>query len=120
MMPAANDGGDGDGGANNSQNHPLLTSVTRSVSSTTFAGTLNSTPNGTFRVQFFSNPSCDSTGVGEGQYFLGETTVATNGSGNGSFTVALGALVQAGWAATATATDAAGNTSEFSPCTVVR
>jgi CSLREA domain-containing protein len=116
----ANDFGDADGGANNSQNFPTLASPVRGSSSTTVAGSLDSTPNGTFKVQVFANPSCDSTGMGEGQYLVAETTVSTNAGGSGSFSVVIPALLPAGWAATATATDAAGNTSEFSPCAVVR
>ena len=115
-----NDPGDADGGANNSQNFPVLTSAVRSAASTDISGTLNSTPNSSFTIQLFANPACDSTGVGEGQYFLGETTVLTNGSGAASFAVPIAALLPAGWVATATATSASGNTSEFSACAVVR
>ena len=116
----ANDTGDLDGGANNSQNHPAVASATRNGTTTTIVGSLDSAPNGSFKVQLFANPACDSTGVGEGQHFLTETTVSTNASGSASFSVAVGALVPAGWAVTATATDAGGNTSEFSPCTTVK
>jgi CSLREA domain-containing protein len=116
----ANDTGDLDDGANNSQNFPTLTSATRAGSTTTVAGSLSSAPNGTFRVQFFANPACDSTGMGEGQYFLAETSVVTSASGTGSFNVVIPTLLPAGWAVAATATDAAGNTSEFSTCSVVK
>lgn len=116
----ANDAGDLDGGANNTQNFPTLTSATRGGANTTIVGTLNSTASGTFRVQFFSNPECDSTGVGEGLNFLGETTVVTNAAGAGSISMVIGVAVPVGSAVTATATDAGGNTSEFSACVVVR
>jgi CSLREA domain-containing protein len=115
-----NDTGDLDGGANNSQNHPTVASATRGASATTIAGSLSSAANGTFRVQLFANPACDSTGVGEGLYLVGEANVVTGAGGTGSFNVVVPAVLPAGWAVTATATDAGGNTSEFSPCTSIR
>ena len=115
-----NDAGDGDGGGNNAQNYPALTSATRSAANTTIMGRLNSSPNGTFRVQFFANPACDSTGVGEGQHFVGETSVTTDASGFAAIATVVGGVLPAGWVVTSTATDAAGNTSEFSGCTTVR
>lgn len=115
-----NDAGDVDGGANNTQNYPALTSATRSAANTTILGRLNSSPNGTFRVQFFANPACDSTGVGEGQYFIGETSVTTDANGFTPISTIVGGALPAGWVVTSTATDAGGNTSEFSGCTVVR
>ena len=66
-------------------------------------------------LQFFSNPSGNASGYGEGQVFLGQTNLtlgATMCSSN--FTVALPVSVPAGWVVTATATDPANNTSEFS------
>ncbi|MGH7452484.1 MAG: LamG-like jellyroll fold domain-containing protein, partial [bacterium] len=54
-----NDAGDGDTGANNLQNFPVLTSATRDDDDTIIKGTLNSAPNTTFRLEFFSNPACD-------------------------------------------------------------
>lgn len=116
----SNDPGDLDAGANNSQNHPTVTSATRGGSTTTIAGSLSSTPNASFRVQLFANPACDSTGVGEGLYLVADAMVATNAGGTAAFNLPVAALLPAGWAVTATATDAGGNTSEFSPCTTVR
>ena len=103
-----NDAGDADTGPNNLLNFPVLTAVTGGVQ-----GTLNSTPNGTFRIEFFRNPTCDASGNGEGATFLGTTTVTTDVTGNGTiplFTAAGGQLV------VATATDSSNNTSEFSSC----
>ena len=111
-----NDAGDPDTGPNNLQNFPVLTSALFGGGSTTIGGTLNSMANTAFRVEFFSNASCDPSGHGEGQTFLGFTTVTTDGSGNGSFN-SLTFPVPPGQAViTATATDPAGNTSEFSAC----
>ncbi len=52
------------------------------------------------------------TGFGEGETFLGQKTVRTNRRGKASFTFPT--TLAAGQVVTATATDASGNTSEFS------
>jgi hypothetical protein len=115
-----NDAGDGDTGANNLQNRPLLAAASRTGAGTAVTGVLNSAPSGTYRVQFFASPACDDIGNGEGQLFIGETTLMTDGLGNTTIAVALGATPALGWSVTATATDAGGNTSEFSNCVVIR
>ena len=115
-----NDLADADAGANNTQNHPTMLGADRMSSSTVLTGSLATRPNGTYRLQFFINPTCDSPGVGEGQYFLGETMVVTNNAGAGAFSFVFNALLPVGWAVSGTATDAAGNTSEFAPCRNVR
>gem|GEM_PF-441485 len=112
----ANDAGDPDTGSNNLQNFPVLTSANTSAGSTTIQGTLNSTASTQFSVEFFSNPTCDASGNGEGKTFLGSTTVTTDGSGNATINTTLGVALTAGQVVTATATDPAGNTSEFSAC----
>jgi CSLREA domain-containing protein len=115
-----NDLADADGGANNSQNHPTMLGADRFGSVTVLTGSLASTPNTTFRLQFFVNPTCDSPGVGEGQVFLGETTIATNAAGGGAWSFVYNGLLPVGYAVSGTATSAAGNTSEFAPCRGVR
>lgn len=111
-----NDAGDADAGANNLQNYPLLTSVTSGAGGTTVAGTLNSAPNATYRIEFFANGVCDPSGHGEGALFLGATTATTGADGDAAFSASLPNALPAGHVVTATATDAAGNTSEFSAC----
>nr|MBA3240670.1 right-handed parallel beta-helix repeat-containing protein [Acidobacteriota bacterium] len=116
-----NDGGDPDTGANTLQNFPTLSEiVSTGTGSTTVAGALNSTANTTFSIEFFSNPTCDASGFGEGQVFLGSTSVTTNGSGNATFNTTLASVTVGGHQVTATATDPNGNTSEFSSCSLVR
>ena len=112
-----NDAGDADTGANNLQNFPVLASAVSNGSSITIQGTLNSTASTTFRVEFFSNAACDSSGNGEGQVFLGATNVTTDAGGNASINVTLPIAVANGQSVTATATNTTTNdTSEFSAC----
>ena len=101
---------DSDTGANNLQNFPVLTSAKTVSGKTTINGKLNSNPNKAFTVQFFSNPS----GTDEGRTPIGQKSVTTGASGNASFTFSPASKVAAGQTVTATATDASGNTSEFS------
>ncbi len=79
-------------------------------------GVLYSVASTQFRIEFFANPAT----TAEGQNFIGATDVTTNGGGSLSFgPLHLAAAVSAGSAITATATDSAGNTSQFSlPVTV--
>ncbi|MBI3949247.1 MAG: HYR domain-containing protein [Acidobacteria bacterium] len=112
----ANDACDPDGGANKLQNFPVITSTTPSGGNVTIMGTLNSTANTTFNLDFFANPACDVSGHGEGQTFLGSTTATTDGNCNANFSVTLPLPAGAGQIITATATDPEGNTSEFSQC----
>jgi parallel beta-helix repeat protein len=99
--------------ANAAQNFPFLTNAC-SGTMTQIRGTLNSGTGKTYLLQFFSNPSGNAQGYGEGQIFLGQTNLTLGATCSSNFTVSLPACVPAGWVVTATATDPAGNTSEFS------
>src|SRR4029450_9451485 len=113
-VQSKNDPGDGDPGPNGVQNWPVLTDVVGGRS-TFVTGTLNSTPNTSFRIEFFANDVADPSGYGEGQIFLGAiTTDPTDANGDVSFTTKLPVGVGIGQVISATATDGAGNTSEFS------
>ncbi|MEK6300276.1 MAG: hypothetical protein AABO41_06110 [Acidobacteriota bacterium] len=118
-----NDERDADTGPNNQQNFPVLTSAISNTgnNTTTVIGSLDSTPSFTFTLQFFSNPSCDSSGNGEGKTYLGSTTVTTPIDGNPvSFIVAFPLTVPVGQVVTATATyNTTRDTSEFSACRTV-
>jgi hypothetical protein len=112
-----NDSADSDTGPNNLQNYPLINSVTISGSrflSAAIAGTLNSTPNSTFRVDVYGNVTAGPSGFGQGNYHLGSINVTTDGNGNASFNVTV-STGQGISVMSATATDSSGNTSEFSP-----
>jgi uncharacterized repeat protein (TIGR01451 family)/CSLREA domain-containing protein len=108
----ANDAGDADAGPNGLQNFPVLTGASVSGGATTVTGSLDSDAGGPFQLEFFANATCDGSGHGEGESFLGAVTLA----GDGPFAAALPAALPTGHVVTATATDANGNTSELSGC----
>lgn len=92
----ANDAGDGDGGANEGLNFPVVASAgfNPTTGQGVIQGTLNSTPNSSIEVYFYVSTTCDASGNGEGQQFLAGafgsplfTNVATDASGNGTFNV---------------------------------
>jgi hypothetical protein len=103
-------------GGNNNQPFPVLTSVRSDGSSTTIEGTLTSTPDTTFTVEFYANDVCNPSGYGEGQTFLGSALVTTDPSGAATFTVTLSVAVDTGQFVASTATDPDGDTSGFSAC----
>ncbi len=111
-----NDPGDGDGGANNGQNFPLITSLTRVDDDTVrLSGTLNSTSSQLFRIDVFVNNSCDPSGHGEGEEFLLEFTATTDSSGNVNFSQDVPFDGRGVYTLTAT-NNSTNDTSEFSPC----
>ena len=82
----ANDSDDPDTGGNSLQNHPVLSSAEIGAS-TTVAGSLNSSADTTYRLEFFEVPACDTVGGnGEGETYLGFTEVTTNAGGDVSST----------------------------------
>ena len=116
--PVPNDLDDPDAGANNLQNHPVITSATFFGGQVMVVGNLNSTPSSTFDIDIFSNLACDPSGFGEGQTFLGTITVNTDVNGdaviNGNVPHSGGGVITA--TATNTSTE---DTSQFSACTVM-
>jgi hypothetical protein len=96
------------------QSSPVLTAVTGGVS-TRVVGTLNSTPDATFTLDFYSSDRPpDSSGRGQGQFYLGSIQVRTDDSGYASLTATgLGSTTVGQWVS-ATATDPGGSTSQFS------
>lgn len=102
--------------------YPTLTSVNSGGESTTIQGIFNDADfsNQFVVIEFFSSPQCDPSGFGEGQTFLGSTTVLTDGAGIALFDVTLPVGVAPAQDITATATVFATNdTSEFSNCQAV-
>jgi hypothetical protein len=111
------------GGAlpNQGQNFPLITSAIGGHHKGTLNGTLTSTP-GAYGIEVFSSPACDASGYGEGEFRGGYMQVTipnitVQGQGSIAFQLPLDGYFVAPWTTlTAVATDANGNTSEFSPC----
>ena len=116
-----NDAGDADTGGNGYQNYPIITSVTYGPATTTVDGTLSSAPSTIFDLDFYANPICSRRpqDLPEGKTYLGSITATTDGSGETPFHAVLGVAVPGGSPITATATDPAGNTSEFTPRFVI-
>ncbi len=114
--PTANDisEGDADTGPNLLQNYPILTVFAAFSDRVSFNFRYKSRPNTAYHIEYFSNDAYDPTGFGEGQVWIGSADIMTPASGRlgfgGSFPTAF--LVKN---LTFTATDANGNTSEFSP-----
>lgn len=110
-----NDPGDADTGANDLQNYPVLTAARGSGAD----GTLDSAAGASFTLQLFANDACDPSGHGEGRTLVGEAVVQTDATGGAGFAVSFSPTAQPGQWITATATDAAGNSSEFSACLLI-
>jgi parallel beta-helix repeat protein len=129
-----NDAGDADGGANDGQNFPILTTVeilsaplgsgTRIAGKDTqivgigtrIVGVLRSEASTQYTLDFYGNPGCIPRPQDflEGQTYLGFGQVTTDGSGVGNFDITVSGEISPGDQVTATATDPEGNTSEFS------
>jgi len=100
-------------GPNHYQNFPVITDATASDQKIIFtlpgaSGTAQ------YLAEFFVNDICDGT-HGEGQKFLG-STIVTGGAPSYNFTAPGPVNFTNGKFITATATDSANNTSEFSAC----
>lgn len=108
----ANDNLDADSGPNDLSNFPDIHSAIPSGSLVQVIGVLNAKPNTSYVLDFYSSVDRDPSEYGEGQYYVGSINVTTDGTGKANFNSNL--LNQPGGWMTATATDSAGNTSEFS------
>ena len=108
-----NDAGDGDVGANDLQNFPILASAVPSGGVSQVSGTLD-TVAGTFTIDLYRVVTCDTGGNGEGQLWIGSGSTTA-----GPFTINATETVPQGLYITATATSSTGDTSEFSPCFLV-
>ncbi len=113
-------------GGNLSQAAPVITSAGTDTSQnvTTVTGTISGLANATYTVDFYVNVNLDPSGYGEGLFYLGTITVPTDASGHGIIMidgsmVALAGAAPPGTYLTATATDPANNTSQFSAAVLV-
>jgi len=86
---------------------------------TTINGSLTGWPNASYTIDFYINPSAEPSGYGEGQRWLGETTIAIGPGGTASFALVLTNAAGAKGFLSATTTDASGTTSEFAAIAAV-
>jgi hypothetical protein len=100
-------------GGNNGQAAPAIASVSPNGSQEQIQGTMTAAANTTYVIEFFADPAADPSGAGEGQDFLGSTTVTTGAGGSAPFTFTT-TVPSGDHIVTATATDPQNNTSAFS------
>ena len=112
----ANDTGDTDSGGNGLQNYPVISLAGIVTGGTRVQGVLDSAPSRTYTLRVYASPTCDASGYGEGQTYLGQGTVSTNAGGQANIDLTVGAQATSGTFVAVTATDPDGNTSEFSAC----
>lgn len=109
----SNDLGDGDTGPNNLMNYPVLDDAKVTQGKLHVKGTIHTQNPETVTIEFFANPvpnpGGDPLGYGEGAIYLGSYQPDSQGTINATLPI-----VKPGTLITTTATDAAGNTSEFS------
>ncbi len=112
------------------QNFPVITAADDDGMGTlTVSGTLDTYQNSHFQIELFLNDSCDSSGFGEGDLFIGTTDVFTDGTGHATFSLGIPGSASVGQVVTATATELTvggrpstpqgmfpDTTSEFSAC----
>lgn len=117
-----NDPGDGDPWRDN---YPTIASAVQNGANALVQGGLDAAANANFRLEFFSDSSCDASGYGEGRNYLGFVAVGTDANGHANFSASLPGVV-AGQKLSATATILIGsepfldyNSSEFSACATV-
>ncbi len=101
-------------GPNNYQNYPVLTVARTNGLVTDVRGNLVGLPNSSYSLEYFWSRAGDPSGFGEGETLLGRYGVRTDDQGIARLNFQLAGLPPNA-AVSATATDGAGNTSEFSP-----
>jgi CSLREA domain-containing protein len=99
---------------------PVLSSVVSSATSTTIKGSLTTVGNSNpYTLDFYSNAACDPSGFGEGERYIGSTSVVVSFTGTVTFGATFNTPLLIGSVVTATSTDPFGATSEFGKCEVV-
>ncbi len=110
--PGLSDFQDADTGVNGLQNVPVIQGAGTTADSIQIVGTFNSVPERRFTLEFFDNLAADPSGYGEGRLFIGDIEVETDANGDAGFN-SIFPHVPLGGPITGTATDWAGNSSEF-------
>jgi CSLREA domain-containing protein len=107
-----NDAGDGDIGPNNLMNYPDITSAVTGGVDTVVSFFYDGPAGGDKTFAIYGNTNCDDSGHGQGETFLFSDINVTTGA----HTYDIPQTFTPGLFLTMTATDQAGNTSEFSAC----
>ena len=79
-----NDSGDGDTGANDLLNFPVITSANETAGTISIDFDLD-VPAGDYRIEFFTNSSADPSGYGEGETYIASYAVAGHPGGVASY-----------------------------------
>lgn len=95
---------------------PSITSLSITAGTATVSGTLDAVASTTYRLEFFGNAVCDTSGNGEGRTFLDSEDVGTDVDGHADFGPIDFPVPDGESVVTATATDPDGLTSTFSLC----
>ncbi len=98
---------------------PAIEAISAAAGKATISGVMVGEASSGYELDFYANASCDPSGVGQGQTYLGTATVETDAAGETPYAVSLPtAAIPAGQdQITATATDTeTGTSSEFSAC----
>ncbi len=97
---------------------PEIEGFTTAAGQVSAAGFLSGEASTEYALDFYASESCDPSGFGQGQSFVGSGPFETNAGGEGEFEVSFAGSVPAGQdSITATATDLeTGATTEFSAC----
>ena len=111
-----NDPKDPDTGPNNLQNNPVIEYQMTACDGTTQQkqGGFNSTPNTTFTIDYYSNPSWKEVHPLQGETWISSETVTTDANGDSSFNLPSGLTNP-----TMTATAPDGSTSEFGSVSIM-
>ena len=125
-QPNPNDLLDTDAGPNLSQNYPVIVAASPISTGLSVDLALSSAPNQRYAIDVYAGEACNAGtpagrfggDFGEGQTYIGTVDVQTDADGYVGTNVILTSTVAlpSGTSLSATATDANGNTSEFSPC----
>ena len=112
-----------EGGIEFSAGDPAFSTFVEGFAGSTWFGHLSGAEaNAEYEVDFFTNSKCDSSGKGQGEFYLGSTTVATDAGGEAEWAIDAGSLAgidAESFTATVTA-KATGETSQFSDCARTR
>jgi uncharacterized repeat protein (TIGR01451 family) len=110
-----NDLSDGDGGPNNDQNYPVVSSVTFDGTNTNITGTFNSLLTTNYDIELYSNSALDASTYGEGETYLQTVNVNTDGVlGDTTFSFAIAGDQRSLYFTTLAYDSVTNDTSEFS------